>query len=154
MEQTINNKDNIVKLFICAAKSHHSAFESRIVDFGVHRSQHRILMLLSRRDQPTTQKDIAEAFDISAAAVAVSVKKLESDGFIQRECDKNDSRSNIIKLTKKGMMIVEQTKHTISSLDEAMFADFNDSEIAEFSAFLSRLCDNIRNFSATDPDNN
>ena len=54
-----SKKDAIVRLFIRASKSHHGAFEMKIKEFGVHRSSHRILMYLSRKDTPTSQKDIA-----------------------------------------------------------------------------------------------
>ena len=119
----------------------------KIKEFGVHRSSHRILMYLSRKDTPTSQKDIAREFDISAAAVAVSIKKLESEGFILRYCDKNDSRTNIIELTEKGQDVVDKTKNIISELDAAMFENFTDEEIAGFSDYLSRLCDNISAYS-------
>ena len=147
MKTHSQKKDDIVKLFLLAARSHHHTFEKHADEFGVHRSQHRILMYLSRRGEViTTQKDIAENFQISAAAVAVSVKKLEDEGLISRNADENDNRSNIISLTEKGLNIVARTKSLISEIDEAMFEGFDEDEIVQFSAYLSRLCDNIRNY--------
>lgn len=142
-----HKKDDIVKLFILAARSHHQTFEKEVRQFGVHRSQHKILMFLSRRgDLVTTQKDVAANFEISAAAVAVSVRKLEADGLINRIADEHDNRSNVITLTERGSEIVEKTKNLISKIDEAMFEGFDDDEIVQFSAYLSRLCDNIRDY--------
>ncbi len=147
MKNDKQRKDDIVKLFLCAAKSHHRVFEKHVSDFGVHRSQHRILMFLSRRENMiTTQKDIAANFEISAAAVAVSVRKLEEEGLIGRASDTNDNRANIIRLTDKGMQIVEDTRNLINSLDEAMFEGFDEDEIAQFSVYLAHLCDNIRRY--------
>ena len=147
MKAHSQNRDDIVKLFLLAARSHHHTFEKHAGEFGVHRSQHRILMFLSRRgDAVTTQKDIAANFQISAAAVAVSVRKLEAEGLIARNADENDNRSNIISLTEKGMDIVTQTKTLINAIDEAMFDGFDEDEIAQFSVYLSRLCDNIRDY--------
>ncbi len=147
MKTHSQKKDDIVKLFLLAARSHHHTFEKHAGDFGVHRSQHRILMYLSRRgEEITTQKDIAANFQISAAAVAVSIRKLEAEGLILRSADKNDNRSNIITLTDKGLEIVTQTKTLINAIDEAMFNGFDEDEIVQFSAYLSRLCDNIRSY--------
>ena len=147
MEKNSQNKDNVVKLFITAAKSHHRVFENNVKGFGIHRSQHRILMFLSRRgNEPTSQKDIANFHEISPAAVAVSIKKLENEGLIKRVTDKNDNRANLIELTQKGQDIVEQTKCLIGALDAAMFEGFCEEEILEFSLYLSRLCDNIKKF--------
>ena len=151
MKTHSQKKDDIVKLFLLAARSHHHTFEKHVGDFGVHRSQHRILMYLSMHtDEMITQKDIAANFQISAAAVAVSVRKLEEEGLISRIADENDNRSNVITLTDRGRQIVDQTKTLISKIDEAMFAGFDDEEIAQFSAYLARLCDNIRDYSAHD----
>lgn len=142
-----DNKNDIVKLFLCAARSHHRAFEKAAGRFGVHRSQHRILMFLSKRaDVLTTQKDIAENFEISAAAVAVSIKKLEEDGLITRCADKSDNRANIIMLTERGMKIVSDTQSLIYELDSAMFLGFDEKDTKQFSEYLARLCDNIKSF--------
>ena len=147
MSDQPQKKDEIVKYFILAARSHHHLFERKVSEFGVHRSQHKILMFLSRHGESiTTQKDIAKNFDISAAAVAVSVRKLETDGLISRIADERDNRSNIISLTEQGKKVVEKTKSLISSIDEAMFDGFDDNEIVQFSSYLSRLCDNIRDY--------
>lgn len=147
MKANSDNKDNIVKLFIGAAKTHHHAFDNKVSKFGVRRSQHRILMFLSKREDICTyQKDIADAFDISAAAVAVSIKKLEEDGFVKRLSNENDNRANIIVLTEKGHDIVLGTTNIITALDCAMFEGFDEEEIEQFSSYLSRLCDNIRAF--------
>ena len=44
-----------------------------------------ILMYLTRCTTTPSQKDIAKHFEISAAAVAVSLKKLEAGGYIKRK---------------------------------------------------------------------
>lgn len=147
MNNNSQKKNDIVKLFLRAARSHHQLFENRAMEFGVHRSQHKILMYLSRHeDEFITQKDIASEFEISAAAVAVSVRKLEDEGLITRKSAESDNRANIILLTERGMQIVERTRSLINGIDEAMFHGFGQDEITEFSAFLSRLCDNIKKY--------
>ncbi len=106
-----------------------------------------MLMFLSKRaDMPTSQKDIAESFEISAAAVAVAVKKLEDEGFIIRVHDERDSRTNILVLTERGQRIVAETTDIIEELDSAMFDGFDEHEIADFSKYLSRLLENIKSF--------
>lgn len=147
MKNDSQKRDDIVKLFLRAARSHYQLFEKRVRAFGVHRSQHKILMYLSRHEgEQVSQKDIAESFEISAAAVAVSVKKLEDEGLIERKTQSNDNRSNVILLTDRGNAIVEETRSLINGIDDAMFDGFNGKEIVEFSAYLSRLCDNIKNY--------
>ncbi len=147
MSEMDKNKTALVKLFLNASRTHHRIFENKVSRFGVHRSQHRMLMFLSKRnDVPTSQKDIADSFEISAAAVAVSVKKLEDEGFIKRLQNEHDNRTNLLVLTEKGQEIVAATKDVIEELDSAMFDGFDDKEIAEFSEYFSRLLENIKRF--------
>lgn len=146
MSNIDKNKAELVKLFLCASRTHHRIFENKVSRFGVHRSQHRILMFLSKRQgMPTSQKDIADNFEISAAAVAVAVRKLEDGGFITRISGERDCRTNVIELTEQGQEIVEATKDIIETLDSAMFDGFDDGEIAEFCEYLTRLIDNAKN---------
>ena len=147
MKNDSQKKNEIIRLFLRAARTHHQLFEKRVSAFGVHRSQHKILMYLSHHEgEQINQKNIAESFEISAAAVAVSVKKLEDEGMIVRKTLSTDNRANVILLTEKGNSIVDETRSLIKGIDDAMFDGFNDEEIVEFSAFLSRLCDNIKSY--------
>lgn len=147
MTNNSKNKDEIIKVFLRAARSHHQLFERRVSVFGVHRSQHKILMYLSHHEgECITQKDIADSFEISAAAVAVSIRKLEDDNMIKRVTDASDNRANNIILTERGQEIVCATKSLINEIDDAMFDGFDGNEIECFSLFLSRLCDNIKKY--------
>ena len=150
MTNNNKNKDEIIKLFLRAARSHHQLFERRVSAFGVHRSQHKILMYLSHHERDcVTQKDIADSFEISAAAVAVSLRKLEADDMIRRVTDKSDNRANNIILTERGQEVVRETKSLIHGIDDAMFEGFDDEETELFSHYLSRLCDNIKQYDDT-----
>ena len=61
---------------------HRKAMEQKLNRTGIHRAQHQILMYLSDHPQ-SSQKQIAEDFQISQPAVGVSLKKLEKGGGTQ-----------------------------------------------------------------------
>ncbi|MBO5912578.1 MAG: MarR family transcriptional regulator [Clostridia bacterium] len=122
---------------------HRKLFEKHAVEaFGIHRSQHMMLMYISRNEN-ASQRQIAEAFNVSAAAVAVTLKKLESVGFINRISSKDDSRRNHISISSKGMDVIERTKHIFGAIDRLMFKDFSDEEIEQLRALTQRMCDNL-----------
>ena len=85
---------------------HRCVLDGFLSDFGIHRSQHMILMRLSKEDCCPSQKALAEHFKISPAAIAVTLKKLEESGYILRSSHKDDVRLNNITLTEKGKDIV------------------------------------------------
>lgn len=116
--------------------------ERKVKDTGVYRSQHRILMHLNR--QPNcSQVEIADFLDISPAAVAVSLKKLEKSGYICRETDENDNRIHQVTITPKGRQVIEKSFVIFREVDIQMFAGFSDEELKQLDHFLERIARNL-----------
>lgn len=120
-------KDTMLKI-MQTDRLHRCAVEKFAKDMGIHRSQHRLLMYLVRNDTRVSQKDIANHFDISPAAVAKSLKKLESEGYIIRNISKSDNRFNEVTITEKGRKLASDTREMFDRLDRAMFCDITEKE--------------------------
>lgn len=131
---------------IATDKMHRKAIEKWANDAGMHRSQHRILMYLSRCESMPSQKDIALHFDISPAAVAGMLKKLEADGYIERgKCaERADSRYNEIKITERGREATIQSRKYFRHVDMEAMRGFSDEELDIFMSFLTRIQENLK----------
>ena len=93
----------VIQEFIRTDRLHRQLVEARITnDVGLHRSQHVMLMHLSHAKEPPSQKELACHFDISPAAVTVTLNRLECGGYITRSNPEGDNRSNRIAITEKG----------------------------------------------------
>ena len=90
-----------------------------------------------------SQNDIARSMDVSAATVAVSLKKLEKGGYISRAVDKADNRFNKITITAKGNRVVERSKQIFASADQKVFIGFTDEEKHTLSELLQKLDINL-----------
>lgn len=136
-----------IRAFISADILHRKTIEEWAADAGIHRSGHRMLMHLTRCETTPTQKDIANHFDISPAAVAVTLKKLESDGYIERgKCgERTDSRFNEIKITERGRDIALASRKYFQHVDSEAFKDFTVEELTVFSSMLERMQNNLKN---------
>lgn len=136
-----------VHAFISANILHRRTIEQWACDAGMHRSQHRVLMYLTKCESTPTQKDLAEHFDISPAAVAVTLKKLESDGYIERgKCaQRSDSRFNEIKITERGKEAAIQSRKFFQHVDSEAFKDFSADELEIFTSLLERMQENLKN---------
>ena len=135
-----NDASAMLQMFITTDKMHRALFERKIGSIGVHRSQHRVLMFLAKnRDTALSQKDIAEEFKISPAAVAVTLKRLEAEGYITRNVYKDDNRVNNVHITDKAMTIVNQTMEYASELERQIFRDFSPEELASFGECLEKM---------------
>ena len=135
-----------IHAFISADILHRRAIEQWACDAGMHRSQHRMLMHLTKCESTPTQKDIAKHFDISPAAVAVTLKKLESDGYIERgKCvERTDSRFNEIKITERGRDAALQSRKYFQHVDLEAFKSFSDEELELFISLLERMQENLK----------
>lgn len=152
-EKTTGRLSNheLVRLFIHTDKLHRSLIEQRMADLNLHRSQHIMLICISGFDSPPTQKDIAKKLDISAATVAVTIKKLEAAGFVTKETNDSDNRCNKVNITEAGRNILSQAKNIFDSVDENMFLGFSEEELSIFVECLEKIQHNLRSDGAVMP---
>lgn len=136
--------ENAIKLFISTERLHRCVVDRRVACFGMHRSQHRMIMYLSKRKDPVSQKELAKEFEISPAAVAVACKKLESLGFIRREVSESDNRVNNLTVTEKGRRIAEESIKMFGSIDAAMLGGFSEDEFRLFMSCLEKMQNNLK----------
>ena len=109
---------------------------------GVYQAQHRLLMEISHNPN-ASQSDIARSMDVSAATVAVSLKKLEKGKYIERETVEEDNRLNKITVTQKGNKVVEQSKQIFDMIDRRVFEGLTEEEKCTLSSLLMRLDVNL-----------
>ena len=130
--------------FMHINRMQHKQAEKMLVKTGVHRNQHMLLMHLYRTKEAPSQKEIANSFRISPAAVAVSLKKLENEGYILRNTSENDNRYNEITITEKGKSVVDMSKEILDSLDERSFGNLSSEEKEILGKLLDKVIDNLK----------
>ena len=113
--------------------------EKEVKSMGIHRSQHGMLLYISRHGGNPCQREIAEKFEISPAAVAVTIKKLENNGYIVRNCSKDDNRFNELRITEKGEEIIKKSSEVFKRIDKKTFENFSDEEIEQFMTLLEKI---------------
>jgi len=119
-------------------KKHRSFIDSKVSVFGLHTTQHRALMYLSRKGNLLSQKELALHLEITPAAVTQILQKLENDGYIERSLG-DDNRFNQIKITATGEDIVEKTRKIFADIDKSLFKNFSNEEMDKFIEFLERI---------------
>lgn len=119
-------------------REHRKIVEREIVSLGIHPSQHHLLMYLARNGQ-STQSGIAAAMEVSPSTIAVSLKKLEKGGYIEKEMDSADNRFNRIVLTKKGETVVLKSKQLFDEVDGKLFSGLSEEEKEALDGYLERI---------------
>lgn len=133
-----------VELFRQADRILKRTIDKKVEKTGVFRSQHQLLMILGKHPD-CSQRGLAERMEISSAAVAVSLKKLEKAGCISRQMNKNDNRVNRVIITEKGKKIIDVSVESFQEVQDSFFQDFSEEEIDQFAQFLERLIQNGEN---------
>lgn len=90
-----------------------------------------------------SQRDVARTMRISPATVAVSLKTLERDGYVERSADKLDQRRNQVSLTDKGKNAVKLCGESFRAVDERMLTGFSPAEKEQLGDFLTRMIENL-----------
>ncbi len=115
--------------FRVTMRLHQRLQEQLIEQMGMSQSQHRLLMYLYRTDCVPSQTELAHAFEVSTAAIAVALKRLEKSGYIRQGAAINDARYNEIALTDKGLELVQRTNRLFAAADLALFGELTDEEL-------------------------
>ena len=124
---------------------HHRIVEKRMEGLcgGIHHSQHRMLMFLSKMGRTASQKDIAQAMNISPACVARTLKSLSQTGLIERVEAVKDGRCNEVCLSESGAKLVQDSHTLFQAMDTQMFEGFTDEELRQLSGLMERLNRNL-----------
>ena len=124
-------------------RDHKSIIDSYVNETKLHKSQHRLLMVLSRMEKNISQRDLAEMLNITPAAVAETLKKMEKMGLVNRMVAEQDNRYNQVVLTDKGKKIVKESRKIFQYVDEKMFEGFSEEELDAFEGYLNRIKENL-----------
>jgi len=134
--QTLNQCHAILKL-------HRSAIERYTEENGMQKNQHKLLLTLSRLGPEACQRDLAESMHITPAAVAVTLKKLEKAGIVEKMISEKDNRYNRIIITEKGEKIVKESYEMFRAIDTQAFEGFSEKELEQLYGYLERVRDNF-----------
>lgn len=111
---------------------------------GLYMGQPRILITIKELEG-ASQKEIADHLHVTPASLAMSLKRLQKAGFLDRRADSRDTRINKIYLTAKGLEVMEACRSQMIWIDQEMMAGFTDEEKDQLADFLSRIHINLAN---------
>lgn len=109
---------------------------------GLYLGQLPIMEYVIRHNN-CSQVEIADTLHLSAASVAISTKRLQKAGMLDKTVDEENLRSKKLTVTDKGREMAENCRKLFDSLDERLFAGFSGKELEQLRDYLDRLIANI-----------
>ena len=135
--------DKATELMISVNRAHKHLISERTQSFGLCITAHKMLLYLSKHERCLSQKEFAENFFVTPAAITTNLKKLESAGYITRTTG-SDSRFNEIAITEEGKIVVEKTYEYFRKIDATLFSEFSEEDLENYIELTSRMLENIK----------
>ena len=90
-----------------------------------------------------TQREIADEFSRTPAAVTQATQKLEKLGLIEKHVDNENLRVKRLTVTDEGKKTVRDTIDIFKDIDNMMRVDVSDEELMQFLGILDKLYSNL-----------
>lgn len=139
---TEKKEENLQTLFIRLTHLYFKKAFDMLKDTGIHPKQVPLIGLVYHREG-ISQKEISQALQISPPTVAVSIKRLEKAGIIERKADEKDQRLSRIYLTEEGKTVTEKARECIREKEKLLFQGFSESEICLLRRFFLQMIQNL-----------
>lgn len=90
-----------------------------------------------------TQKDISDFLKITPPSIAISIKRMQKAGLLEKINDENDLRCNRVSITKKGIESFEVCKNDFNIIDVKVFKGFEEKELEFLYDCFGRMLENL-----------
>lgn len=110
---------------------------------GLGAGQPKLLGYLSRNGA-SSQRQLADYYEVDPAAVCRMLDSLQKGGFVTRRPDDTDRRRDLIELTPAGSQAYGQWRAFCAEVEEQMLQGFTPQEREAFSDYLFRAYQNLK----------
>ncbi len=124
---------------------HYRCIFGDAADCGIHPGQMPMLDYIGENPD-CTQSELAHSLGIAPATVAVSLRRMEAAGLVERGADANDMRVARAKLTPQGTTKVDGALKVQRRLSEVSFRGFDDAEKRQYLDFQRRIAGNLQEY--------
>lgn len=124
IEETDASEIPLGKLVLIISRSHFLYLNKHLKDFNL--KGYQITMLFEiYKGKNLSQNEIGSNYNIDKGVISRTLKKLEEDGFISREIDKDNRRRNIVSLTPKGEEVIEEIIKIFEEWEDEIYQDID-----------------------------
>lgn len=124
IEETDASEIPLGKLVLIISRSHFLYLKKHLKNFNLKGYQVTMLFEIYK-GKNLSQNDIGSNYNIDKGVISRTLKKLEEDGFISREIDKDNRRRNIVSLTQKGEEVVEEIIKIFEEWESEIYQDID-----------------------------
>jgi MarR family transcriptional regulator, transcriptional regulator for hemolysin len=117
-------------------------FDQQMAELGVTRSQWTVIAIVARAPG-TTQRELAQALDISEASTGRLVDRLCAEGLVERRPKEDDRRAHCVFLTEQGDSLTSKLTGVAQECEQIAFAHMSSDEVGQLGILLNRIVENL-----------
>jgi len=110
-----------------------------LAEYSMTPEQWHVMMTLWHTGKPLYQSDIGQMLLKDKHTISRIIKRLERDGWINKNTSLNDGRVTIIEVTKKGASLKDEIPQKLSEHFDKILNDFDDKEVSLLIGMLKKL---------------
>ncbi len=141
--------DGIQSRLIQISHIHFPRLFRQFGSLGIHPGQCGMLWILHREDG-LSQSELAKRLKIKPSTVAVSIRRMEKAGLLERRADKEDMRRNRIYLTGRAQDILEKSKEIYRENEKIMTEGISEAEQYLLIRLLNQIIENLERAAPSD----
>ena len=130
------------KLLMDLGVLHRYAVFTNTSAIGVYYGQPQILRYLKEHGE-CSQTEIAKYLNVSSASTAVSIKRMQKSGMLEKKADDSDLRYNKIKITPLGLEKEQKSREIFDECSKKLVSGFSDEEKIQLKNYFERMIENL-----------
>ena len=125
------------------ARLFHARMKSAELDGVMSQDSARLIMRELAREDGVSQLRLTQLTHLKPPTVSVTLRRMEEEGLVLRECDPNDKRAVRVLLTEQGKSHNRRVFARLRELDAILMEGFDEAETEALKALLLRMRENI-----------
>lgn len=142
MEREQDEKLKYEMEFTRVIRMYYGRMQAQLAEVGIYRGQPPIMGLLYQHDG-MSQKEMANALNLSPATMTVTLKRMEKAGLVRREMDEHDQRILRVHLSEQGKQMWLKSADQIRCVTEELLEGFTPEEERQMREYLFRIARNM-----------
>lgn len=135
---TLIREDSAGYMTNWAARLFFRELEKQLSPLGINPAYMPVLFALSD-GSVLTQKELAERATVEQPTMTATLGRMERDGFVTREPNRQDRRSVLVRLSERGFESVPRVQEVVSTINGLALQTLTDEERRSFFFILGKI---------------
>ncbi len=117
--------------------------EKKLEKYGLVKGQAQLLLII-KDNEGSTQKDLANYFNVRYSSMSERLNKLEALGYIERFHEDGNLKNNKVYISAQGKQAATQCRRILKEVNDKLFKGISKKDISAFENTLVSILENSK----------